>query len=275
MANTNFILNGITKDCNTMNEVIGVDKDLILIDYKYFDLEATKSSLNRQSDNTFNNYKGLTDVKLKEGAVLNIFEGAGYSVIPSVTPEVREDGTLWYSHSITFTVFSKLSKDRETLIALGRSKVIAVTKDLSTGLYEVFGMEQGLKVSGMERSYIGAQNSNFYSVTIATPEIYVIKESTLGELVVNLGGSTEVVPQPTDPDFLLLLNRAITLKYETEWFSGSQGFLLEFEYSNIEDVFVNGVALAESQYELTTTQSVTITEVLDEGDYIIIKYNKI
>jgi hypothetical protein len=275
MANTNFILNGITRDCNSENDAIGVDKDLILIDYKYLNLEATKSSLNRQSDNTFNNYKGLTDIKLKTGAVLNIFEGAGYSVIPSVTPEVREDGTLWYNHSITFTVFSKLSKDRETLMTLGRSKVLAVVKDLSTGLYEVFGLEQGLKVSGMERSYVGSANSNFYSVTIATPPMYVIKESTLGELVVNLGGIIEATPQPIDPDFQLLLNRAITIRFEQKWLGGSQGFLLPFEYSNIEGVYVNGQGLSVLQFELTTSNSVTILENLHLNDFIIINYNKI
>jgi hypothetical protein len=39
-----------------------------------------------------------------------------------------------------------------------------------------------LKVSGLERAYVGAQNSNFYQVTLLTPEIGVIKESNLAEL---------------------------------------------------------------------------------------------
>ena len=47
---------------------------------------------------------------------------------------------------------------------------------------EVFGMDQGLKLSGLERAYVGAQNSNFYTVTIATPDIAVIREGSVGEL---------------------------------------------------------------------------------------------
>jgi len=43
-------------------------------------------------------------------------------------------------------------------------------------------MEIGLKVSNIERPYTGAQNSNFYQVTILTPELDVVKESGLGEL---------------------------------------------------------------------------------------------
>ena len=47
-------------------------------------------------------------------------------------------------------------------------------------------MDQGLKVSGIERAYVGAQNSNFYTVTLATPDIAVVRESTLGELAVGI-----------------------------------------------------------------------------------------
>lgn len=195
MSNKN-ITNGIALECEVFYEAIGADKDLILINYEDFDLEQTESILNRQSDDALGNNRGLTDIFLKEGAVQYVFEGTDYSVVPTVTPEVREDGNLWYSHSIAFTVYSKKSQDRETLTSLGGSTVIAVTKDRSTGLYELFGMYQGLKVNEISRTYTGSQNSNFYQVTISTPEINVVKEPSLSELSVYLDGGTILTPPP-------------------------------------------------------------------------------
>lgn len=183
---TNIILRGIAKDCNTMNAAIGAEKDLILVNYDDFDLKGTLLIANRETTDSNGNMDGLTSIKLKSGAVQYVFEGTDYSVIPNVTPEVKEDGDTWYIHSIGFTVYSKLAKDRKTLESLGKSKVIAITRDRSTGLYELFGMEQGLRVTGLERAYVGAQNSNFYTVTIATPDIGVVRESTLGELSVGV-----------------------------------------------------------------------------------------
>jgi hypothetical protein len=190
------ILNGIKKDCDTIQSRIGVDKDLILINYTDFDLESTLESSNIETNNNNLNIKGLSDIKLYEDAVLNIFEGTEYSVVPTVTPVALENGLFNYKHSITFTVYSKLSKDRETLEKLSNSRVIAVTRDKSTGLYELFGMYLGLRVSGIERSYTGSQNSNFYSVTIATPEIYVLSEPYLSKLSVALNGFTNIIPMP-------------------------------------------------------------------------------
>ncbi|AXQ66563.1 MAG: structural protein [Caudoviricetes sp.] len=194
MSNNN-ITNGITLDCGVFNELIGAGKDLVLINYKDFNLELTSAPSNRESNDLLGNLRGLTNIYLKPGALQYTFEGTDYSVIPTVTPEVREDGNLWYSHSINFTVYSKKSKDRDTLISLSRSLVIAVTKDRSTGLYELFGMYQGLRVSEISRNYTGAQNSNFYQVTISTPEIAVIKEPSLSELVIFLDNKT-IIPTP-------------------------------------------------------------------------------
>lgn len=191
------ITDGITFDCGVFSEMIGADKDLILINYKDFDLESTSSIYNRQTDDSNGNNRGLTDIFLKDGAVKYVFEGTDYSVVPSVTPEQREDGILWYNHSITFTVYSKKAEDRETLISLGQSEVVAVTRDRSTGLYELFGMYQGLRVSEISRTYTGSQNSNFYQVTIATPEIKVVKEPSLSELSVLLDGGSVLPPTPT------------------------------------------------------------------------------
>jgi hypothetical protein len=193
----NSITTGIALECGVFNDSIGAEKDLILVNYSDFDLEQTSSPLNRQSDDSFGNIRGLTNIYLKPGAVIHVFEGTDYSVVPSVTPQQREDGNLWYTHSITFTVYSKKSQDRETLISLGGSVVIAVTKDRSTGFYELFGMYQGLRVSEISRSYTGSQNSNFYQVTIATPDINVIKEPSLSELSILLDDGT---PLPTPPD---------------------------------------------------------------------------
>ena len=186
MACINRILSGITRDCETINAAVGVDKDLILVNIEDFDLAETMLVSNRETTDADGNMGGLTAIKLKTGAVQHIFQGTDYSVIPSVTPEVKEDGDIWYMHSIAFTVYSKKAKDRKTLEALGGSRVVAITKDRSTGLYELFGAVQGLKVSGIERVYVGQQNSNFYSVTISTPEIGVVKEPSLGELAVSI-----------------------------------------------------------------------------------------
>lgn len=196
MSNNN-ITNGIALDCGVFNEQIGAEKDLILINYKDFDLESTASIYNRQTDDSNGNIRGLTDIFLKSGAMKYVFEGTDYSVVPSVTPEQREDGTLWYTHSIAFTVYSKKSEDRETLTTLGQSEVLAVTRDRSTGLYEVFGMYQGLRVSEISRTYTGSQTSNFYQVTITTPEIKVVKEPSLSELSVMLDGGSVLPPDPT------------------------------------------------------------------------------
>lgn len=181
-----LIVGGIERDCDTINAAVGVDRDLILVNYADFDRAATLLAANRESDKTNNNEGGLTNVELKVGAIQHIFEGTDYSVIPNITAEVKEDGDSWFLHSIAFTVYSKKAKDRKTLEDLAESRVVAIAKDRSTGLYELFGADQGLKLSGLERAYTGTQNSNFYTVTIATPDIAVIRESTIGELAVGI-----------------------------------------------------------------------------------------
>ncbi len=179
-----LISSGVEKDCKTVNAAVGVDKDLILVNYDDFDKELTFAT--READDTNKNIDGLTAIQLKAGAVQHIFEGTDYSVIPNVTSEVKEDGDSWFIHSLAFTVYSKLAKDRKTLEDLAESRVIAIARDRSTGLYELFGAEQGLKLSGLERAYVGAQNSNFYTITIATPDVAVVRESTIGELAVSI-----------------------------------------------------------------------------------------
>ena len=181
-----LISDGIERDCKTVNAAVGVDKDLILVNYEDFDKDATLLTANREADDSNGNIAGLTNIELKVGAVQHIFEGTDYSVIPNITSEVKEDGDSWFIHSLAFTVYSKLAKDRKTLEDLAESKVIAIAKDRSTGLYELFGIDQGLKLSGLERAYVGAQNSNFYTTTIATPDVAVVRESTIGELAVGI-----------------------------------------------------------------------------------------
>lgn len=180
------IINGVVLDCVTMNAPVGSDKDLILVNYKDFDRVATLATGNREIDDLDGNLDGLTAIILKTGAVQYLFKGTDYSVVPTVTPEIKEDGDIWYSHQILFTAYSKAAKDRKTLEDLDGSKVIAIVKERSTGLYELFGIDQGLMVSSIERTYQGAQNSNFYQVTLLTPEIGIAKESTLGELAVSI-----------------------------------------------------------------------------------------
>lgn len=205
---TNSILSGIAKDCANMGASIGANKDLILINYFDFNKPLTLSALNRQINDDFNNKGGLTDIKLFEGATQYVFEGTDYSVVPSVSTETKEDGNTWYSHSIAFTVYNKTAEARNTLLSLGKARVIAVTRDRSTGLYELFGAEQGLKLSGLDRPYTGSQASNFYSITIATPDIAVIKERSIGELSLKLdgvSGTGGVVPPNDSLEYLLSL----------------------------------------------------------------------
>lgn len=175
---------GIARDCNTVNAAVGVDKDLILVNYDDFDRTATLAT--READNSNNNEGGLTAIELKVGAVQYVFAGTDYSVIPNVTAEVKDDGDSMFVHSIAFTVYSKAAADRKTLEALGSARVIAIAVDRSTGLYELFGADQGLKLSGLERAYTGSQSSNFYTVTLSTPEIAVIRESSIAELAVGI-----------------------------------------------------------------------------------------
>ena len=179
-----IITSGIEKDCATLNAAIGVDKDLILINYADVDITGTLAAANIEADDTNNNIKGLTEIKLKVGTVQYIFEGTDFSVVPNPTSEVREDGTSWYNHSIQFMSYSKTADARKTMESLGQSKVIAIAKDRSTGLYELFGIQHGLTLGSLERAYVGSQNSNFYSITIGTPEVGQMKESSMGELAV-------------------------------------------------------------------------------------------
>lgn len=188
MADCNGLIgSGIARDCNSVNAPVGVLKDLILVNYEDFDRALTiLDATNRLTDTDETNPGGLDNIHLKAGAIQYIFEGTDYSVIPTVTGEVREDGDTWYLHSIQFTSYSKKAVDRRTLQDLSESRVIAIAVDRSTGLYELFGADQGLKVSAIERAYVGAQNSNYYTVTIATPEIAVVRESTLAELAIGI-----------------------------------------------------------------------------------------
>lgn len=181
-----LITGGIARDCETVNAPVGVDKDLILVNYDDYDRLETLKVTNIESDDTNNNEGGLTNIELKVGAVQHVFEGTDYSVIPNVTSEIKEDGDSWFLHSLAFTVYSKKAKDRKTLEDLAESKVVAIAVDRSTGLYEIFGSDQGLKLSSLERAYTGSQSSNFYTVTIATPEVAVIRESTMAQLAVGI-----------------------------------------------------------------------------------------
>ncbi|AXQ66562.1 MAG: structural protein [Caudoviricetes sp.] len=180
------IIKGVGFDCATVNAAIGSNKDLILVNYKDFDKVATLAVGNREIDNLDENLDGLTSIILKPGALQYTFEGTDYSVIPTVTPEIKEDGDMSYIHQILFTVYSKLAKDRKVLEDLDGAKVIGIVRERSTGLYELFGIDQGLMVSAIERTYQGAQNSNYYQVTLLTPEKGIVKETSLGELAVNI-----------------------------------------------------------------------------------------
>ncbi len=175
---------GISLTCADLTAQIGVEKDLILVNYDEFDKATTISVI--ESDNSNGNEGGLTNINLLAGATQLVFEGTDYSVVPSITPEVKEDGSVWYGHSLLFTAYSKTSLTRKAIESLGGAKVVAIAVDRSTGLYELFGADQGLSLTGAERPYTGSQKSNFYDVTISTPEIGVMKEGNMGYLCNNI-----------------------------------------------------------------------------------------
>ncbi len=186
MSCNTVISGGIGRDCKTVAAPVGVDKDLILVNYDDYDHIATMEAANREADDTNKNIEGLTAIHLKSGAVQYTFEGTEYSVIPTVTGEVKEDGDSWFVHSIAFTAYSKTAQARKVIEDLAASKVIAICKDRSTGLMELFGAEQGLKLNGLERTYTGSQNSNFYACTLATPDVAVVRESQMAELALTV-----------------------------------------------------------------------------------------
>lgn len=173
---------GVPKDCDAIKGAVGVEKDLILVNFDEFDGKSTLDAANIEADDTNGNEGGLSAIKLLTGAVQYVFEGTDYSVKPTVNGELREDGDTWYLHAIGFMAYSKTSVTRTTLEKLGRSRVIAIVVDRSTGLYELFGAEHGLKISELTREYVGNQNGNFYTASIATPDVAAVRESNLGYL---------------------------------------------------------------------------------------------
>lgn len=182
MSCIKLISSGIPKDCDNITAPIGSEKDLILVNYSDFDRVGTLEDSNFENDDTNGNEGGITTIKLLSGAVEYTFEGTEYSVVPNVTSEIREDGDSWYIHSVAFMVYNKTAAARKAIADLANSKVVAIVVERSTGFYELFGAEQGLKITETTREYVGSQNSNFYSVTIGTPDIAVIRENNLGLL---------------------------------------------------------------------------------------------
>jgi len=175
---------GVALACADLTAQIGVGKDLILVNYDDFDLASTIGTVEASAAN--GNEGGLTNINLKAGATQYTFEGTDYSVVPTVAPEVKEDGAVWFTHSILFTAYSKTALTRNIIQSLGGAKVVAIAVDRSTGLYELFGADQGLTMSAVERPYTGSQKSNFYDVTISTPEIAVVREGNMGYLCNNI-----------------------------------------------------------------------------------------
>ena len=185
---TDLALADIDYVCADITAPVGSDRDLMITPYANFDRANTLTIANRETDDTNKNEDGLSDifvVAAVAGTDIFTFTGTDYSVVPTVTSEVKEDGNSWFIHSLLFTAYSKTAKTRKVIEALAGERVIAIAKERSTGLYEVFGTDQGLTLNALERAYVGAQNSNFYQVTIASPDIAVIRESTTGELSVN------------------------------------------------------------------------------------------
>tara|TARA_R110002050_G_scaffold42586_2_gene102496 strand:- start:1176 stop:1748 length:573 start_codon:yes stop_codon:yes gene_type:complete len=183
------ITEGIGLNCEDINAAIGVDKDLHLYNYADFKRAETLDVSNIEGDDTNSNIGGLSSIFVGTAVTPHVFEGTDYSVQPSVSSEIKEDGNSWFIHSVLFTAYNKGADARAVIEDLGKSKVVAVCVDRSTGLFELFGADQGLKLSAVERAYTGTQTSNFYQVTLATPDIAVVRESSLGLLAVSVNNS--------------------------------------------------------------------------------------
>lgn len=182
---TQVITAGITLNCDDINAAVGVEKDLYLVNYEDFNKEQTLATGNIDDGSTSGNTDGYVDIFIAdptEGTGYFKFEGTDYSVQPTISSEVKEDGNTWYIHTLLFTVYNKESVARNVLEDLAWSKVVAIVVDRSTGWYELFGADQGLKVTTVDRAYVGTQTSNFYQVTLATPDIAVVREGNLGYL---------------------------------------------------------------------------------------------
>ena len=163
------ITEGIGLNCEDINAAIGVEKDLHLYNYADFKRAETLDASNIEADDTNSNIGGLSSIFVGTAVVPHVFEGTDYSVL--------------------FTAYNKGADARAVIEDLGKSKVVAVCVDRSTGLKELFGADQGLKLSAVERAYTGTQTSNFYQVTLATPDIAVVRESSLGLLAVSVDNS--------------------------------------------------------------------------------------
>ncbi len=185
MANYNeLITRGISLDCSSIYAPIGVEKDLIVANYSDLDKEATLNS--RETDESNENLGGLTKIVFKEGSKIYLIKGRENSIAPKVSSEEREDGKKKYTHSLSFTVFSKRAYDKKSLEKFADSRVVAITIDKSTGLYELFGIDRGLEISSISREYTGSQNSNFYSISMSTPSRAKLKENSLTETSVKM-----------------------------------------------------------------------------------------
>jgi hypothetical protein len=253
----NLITSGILKNCDSIYDTIGVDKDLILVNYIDFNSEITLSEENKVLDPQNINYRGISKIILNENAQTYVFEGSHNSVIPTVTNELREDNKMLYSHEVSFIAYSKKSEDRKIMESLSKSKVIAITKDLSTGLYELFGGKAGLTLKSISRQYSGSQNSNFYSITLATPEIAFLKEDTMGEL----------------SEKIILLSDGINIQESIFKQGDSQIFETSTDYRYIYNISINGINIRESEYEILSESQIKIIKTLVIGDTIILKYS--
>jgi hypothetical protein len=182
MCYTSLITSGIGIDCDfSVGKAVGVEKDLILGNYEDFKRELTLSE-ERESDDTNNNKDGLRRVEFKDATVLHTFKGKQNSVVPGFSAQELEDGRIVYTHSLNFTVFNKTSEARHNLMNLSSARLVAITVDKSTGLFEIFGIDRGLKLNNISREYVGSQSSNYFQVSLTTPSQAVLKETRIPEL---------------------------------------------------------------------------------------------
>ena len=253
----NLITSGILKNCDSIYDIIGVDKDLILVNYVDFNVDLTLSKVNKVLESEDINYKGISRIILNANAQTYFFNGSYNSVAPTITPELREDNKMRYSHEITFIAYSKTAEDRKMMESLSKSKVIAITKDLSTGLYELFGAKVGLTFKSISRQYSGAQNSNFYSITLGTADTAILKEDTMGELSEKIILSTDLI--------------------NTQEFTFNQGDSQIFETSAdsryLCTISINGINIEQNEYEILSENQVKIIKPLFIGDLIILNYS--
>jgi len=168
MSSHEILTGDILPQCEEEYSRIGVDKLLIL--YNWIDYDREK---------TIENGVNINVTSLQNEIRIDTKEN---SITPLVSGQKGIDDVTTYIHSLGFVVVTKTNTNRELLMQLSNGRFIAVVKDRSTGLYELFGRDFGLVCTSISRTSTGQSTSNGYSVSLAISPNCGGKEKSLPKL---------------------------------------------------------------------------------------------